>query len=102
MLVVSEWHGTMPHLLWISPPLGALISGNFPQVLHSEENPAFFICDKVTAIKRLMSTAKNTGEAPPHFEAPCCSATLENSFHVLIVGHMMSPNMKAEAPQGWE
>lgn len=81
---------------------GALISGNFPQVPRSEENPAFFfIRDKVTADKAFdVGRQERADDALPHFEAPCCSATLENSFHVLIARHMMSPSMKGEARPG--
>lgn len=39
----------------------ALISANFAQILCSKEIPAFFICDKVAALKRLMSEPRTLG-----------------------------------------
>lgn len=63
--------------------------------------PFFFIRDKVTADKAFdVGRQERADDALPHFEAPCCSATLENSFHVLIARHMMSPSMKGEARPG--
>lgn len=102
-LVVSEWHRKMPRP---PPPESqccsrALISGNLPQVSCSEENPAFFHLRQSNSDKAFDVKAKNTRmNALLHFEAPCCSATLENSFHVLIARHMMSPSMKGEARLG--